>query len=80
MGPILSDTEISQIDDMVVKKLRYRNIFLKDIKSLYDESINNNPDPSKLINLKKKYPSYDHNNIIELYNRQNVDKLKMIRF
>ena len=74
MGPILSDKEISIIDQIVFKNLK-TNVSLKQIKDWYDSALDNT---ISILELRKKYPRLNNYNDIELkdyHNRLFVNKL-----
>ncbi len=76
MGPLLSDEHINKIDEIVSK---YHNkkflTSLKKIKKYYDNAIDNNPSCDEFMELKSKYPNLNEREIIDKFNRLNVDFL-----
>lgn len=80
MGPLLTDEEIEIIDNILLKygKKRYLTT-LKIIKNFYDKALCKNPNPDEIEELQKKFPSYSKKDIIEKYNRINVDKLIQLK-
>lgn len=84
MGPILSDDDINKIDELV--KSKGRNTKLKNIKEYYDCAILNDVNDSRFINFKENINFNDNINsnstdkeILETFNRSNVDKLVRMR-
>lgn len=86
MGPELTDKEISQIDEIVMKlhPKRTQSNFasLTMIKYYYDNALNPSPDPDsdEIKELKKKYSNLPTNEINEKYNRYWVDKLLKLKY
>ena len=86
LGPELTDDEISKIDSIILKSHPKRSIgnfeSLSRIKYYYDNALNPSPDPDsdEIIELKKKYPTLNNNEINEKYNRFWVDKLVKLKY
>jgi hypothetical protein len=84
MGPELTNSEISQIDRIIIQyhpKRNYSNFTsLSLLKSYYDKALDSIPDPNcdEIIELKIKYPSLSDKEINEKFNRYYVDKLVKI--
>lgn len=80
MGPILDDSEIEFIDNIVYKynKNRYKiYTSLKTLKIYYDNALNDKPNMKchEIKELKKNYPDISKNEILYRYNKIWVDKL-----
>jgi len=86
MGSELIDTEIGQIDELVLKfhpKKSYNNFTpLTQLKYYYDRALDSYPDQDsdEIKELKSKYPNLTQREINEKYNRYWVDKLVKIRY
>jgi hypothetical protein len=77
MGPILSDLEITEIDNIILNNILHKNLpKLSTIKKWYDKAICDNPDINKL---KKKYNLTSDRDVKDKYNRKYVDKLVNIK-
>ena len=76
MGPLLTDDDIDKIDSIIKNNNIYKKSSLKQIKNYYDNALEQNPDPSKLITYKNQYPDFSDSDITEKYNRNYVDILK----
>ena len=85
MGPELTDNEISQIDSIVLehhpKKSSSNFASLTMIKYYYDNALITSPDPDsdEMVELKKKYPNLNSDELNEKYNKYWVDKLVKIK-
>lgn len=77
MGPILSDINIEQIDNIVLKHHKNKNFLtsLKLLKNYYHKAINSNPSDNEFIELKKKYNNLSSIELRDKYNRKYVDIL-----
>ena len=81
MGPLLLDSEIDIIDNIILKNGSKRYfIKLSKIKYYYDQALNNNPPLDKINELKITYPCLSERDLFEKYNRNCVEKLKNIIF
>jgi len=78
MGPILSDDEINEIDNIIIHKSTYKNqLKLSLIKKWYDKAITDVIDYNKLRN---KYNLISDRDIKDKYNKKYVDKLVAVKF
>lgn len=76
LGPILTDDDIDLIDKIVMVKGRNSNLKLKTIKEYYDCAITNNLTDPRFIKFKEKLSSaFTECEMMENFNRSNVDKL-----
>lgn len=86
MGPELTDSEIYQIDLIVVKSHPKKTVenftTLQMMKFYYDNALNPLPDQDldEIKELKKKYPNLNKKEINEKYNRYWVDKLVKLKY
>ena len=71
MGPILTNEEIDKIDELI-KYVKTHKPTLKELKSCYDNAINNNPN---ITELKKSFQYLSDKELCEKYNRSFVDTL-----
>jgi hypothetical protein len=71
MGPILTDDEINQIDN-IINNQKKNKPSLKVLKEYYDQALNNSPD---ITELKKLNPNLTDRELKDKYNRMYVDKL-----
>ena len=79
MGPMLSDLEITEIDNIILNNnnINHKNLpKLSTIKKWYDKAICDNPDINKL---KNKYNLVSDRDAKDKYNRKYVDKLVNIK-
>jgi len=78
MGPMLSDLEITEIDNIILNNNINQKILpkLSTIKKWYDKAICDNPDINKL---KNKYKLASDRDAKDKYNRKYVDKLVNIK-
>lgn len=86
MGPELTDKEITEIDNIVMKfhpkKSNSKFASLTMLKYYYDRSLDISPDPDSddIKELKKKYPNMTKDEINAKYNRCYVDKLVNLKY
>jgi hypothetical protein len=87
MGPILSDNDIDNIDNILKycldtcgKYISPEQNLIKKIKYHYDEALNIEPSLTDIImiNLKKNFPLLNKDQIKEKYNRHHVEMLKLL--
>ena len=71
MGPKFTSEEIDQIDT-IIKKYRTHAVTLKELKTWYDNALDDKPN---IMDLKNKYPHLSDRELCEKYNRSWVDKL-----
>jgi len=71
MGPKFTPEEIDQIDT-IIKKYRTHSVTLKELKTWYDNSLDDKPN---ITDLKNKHPHLSDRELCEKYNRSWVDKL-----
>jgi hypothetical protein len=77
MGPMLTDLEITEIDNIISNNILYKNFpKLILIKKWYDKAISDNLDLNKL---KNKYKLSSDREAKDKYNRKYVDKLVNIK-
>ena len=74
MGPLLSDSEINQIDNIISCNIRY-TIPLKTIKEWYDGAIDNNLNIEELRNKYNNLNTYSDTELKDYHNRLFVNKL-----
>ena len=70
-GPKFTPEEIDQIDN-IIKKYKSHNTTLKELKTCYDNALDDKPN---IIELKKNFPHLSDRELNEKYNRTWVDKL-----
>lgn len=86
MGPELTENEITEIDNIVLKKhpkkSNYRFTSLTTLRYYYDRALDTNPDPDldEIKKLKNKYPNLSSDEINAKYNRYYVDKLVGLKY
>jgi hypothetical protein len=71
MGPKFTPEEIDQIDT-IIKKYRKHAVTLKELKTWYDNALDDKP---IITDLKNKHPHLSDRELCEKYNRSWVDKL-----
>ncbi len=82
MGPILSDSHINSIDEIVKKYHKNKNYItpLIKLKELYDKAISKEPDCHGFKEFKAKTENVSENEVKEKFNRICVDKLVKMKY
>lgn len=76
MGPLLTNEEINTIDKLINGKKKSP---LSLIKKYYDSAITTNIPQIEIENLKNNFPTFDEKELKDKFNRQFVEKLKILQ-
>ncbi len=84
MGPLLSEENINKIDSIVKKHHKNKNYLtpLSKLKEYYDNAISSEPNSIEYVEFKKKnqQENITEKEIVDKFNRINVDRLVKLRY